>query len=57
MYRIAALLLTLLLASPGVGDNPFIEKYLASAARHRELGELAESRSDIERALERDDQH
>lgn len=57
MYRIAALLLTLLLASPGGGDNPFIEKYLASAARHRELGELAEARSDIERALERDDQH
>ena len=55
--RLPALLTTLLLAVAGGGDNPFIEKYLASAARHRQRGELEEARSDLERALERDDQH
>lgn len=56
MPRALAVLLLLLFAPAG-GENPFIEKYLASAARHRERGELTEARADIERALERDDQH
>ncbi len=57
MFRSALLLLSLLLFPASGGDNPFLEKYLASAARHRERGELVEARSDVERALERDDQH
>ncbi len=58
------LLRLLLLASslvgplgPGGGHNPFIDKYLATARRHLSQGELAAARADVEKALERDDQH
>ncbi|MFK5956079.1 MAG: hypothetical protein QM477_06505 [Planctomycetota bacterium] len=48
--------LTLLPASGG-GENPFLEKQLATATRLLEAGKVAEARVQIERALERDDQH
>ncbi|RMH02340.1 MAG: hypothetical protein D6702_09130 [Planctomycetota bacterium] len=57
VFRLSVLLLALLTAAGPGGENPYIEKYLASAAHHLERGELAEARAAIERALERDDQH
>ncbi|MHC4839223.1 MAG: hypothetical protein ACYTF3_13765, partial [Planctomycetota bacterium] len=39
------------------GDNPFIEKHLASARRLLEEGKAAMARLEVEAALERDDQH
>jgi len=53
----------LLLASPlqpsGIGGqgDPFIEKYLGTAARLVEEGDLPGARAAVERALERDDKH
>ncbi len=56
--RLLLLLLCLLLnAGPGGGENPFLEKQLAAANRLLEAGKVADARKEIERALERDDQH
>lgn len=46
-----------LLPDSGGGENPFLEKQLATATRLLEAGKTAEARGYIERALERDDQH
>ena len=49
-----------LLAVPrasGGGDNPLIERHLYAARRALDEGKVAEARRDVERALERDDQH
>jgi len=42
---------------PGGGENPFIEKHLASARRLLAEGKAADARLEVESALERDDQH
>jgi tetratricopeptide (TPR) repeat protein len=55
--KLLLLLAALFLLPVGGGDNPFLEKYLSSARRHVERGELDEARAAVERALERDDQH
>jgi len=53
---IIALLLHGEVATAG-GDNPFIDKYLASARSLVEADDLPAARAAVERALERDDQH
>ena len=60
--KLAALLPLLLLLpvpepGPPGGENPFIEHYLAEAAKNRKRGRLEAAREDLERALERDDRH
>jgi len=60
MRKLALLLLPLLLLSGmvfGGGENPFIEKHMAAARRLMDAGKTAEARFEVERALERDDQH
>ena len=39
------------------GGDPFIEKYLSTAERHRAEGDAVQARAAVERALERDDKH
>jgi len=60
MRKLSLLLIPLLLFS-GIlfsgGENPFIEKHMAAARRLLDAGKTAEARLEIERALERDDQH
>lgn len=43
--------------STGNGGDPFIEKYLSTAERHKTEGNTALARAAVERALERDDKH
>ena len=59
--RLLPLLILPLLLISGIlfsgGENPFIEKHMSAARRLLDAGKTAEARFEIERALERDDQH
>lgn len=45
------------LSTGAQGGDPFIEKYLSTAERHKAEGNMAAARAAVERALERDDKH
>ena len=57
MLRFLPLLILPCLLPISGGENPFIEKHMAAAERLREEGELGQALAQVERALERDDQH